>query len=57
MSKLSKRQNGFSAVEVIILLVVLGLIGFVAMRVLDSNDADTNDGTTQIEEAADLEPA
>ena len=59
MSKLT-RQAGFGVVEIILVLAVLGLIGFVGWRLYDQNKADTmteqtNSSDTPIEKAEDLD--
>jgi predicted negative regulator of RcsB-dependent stress response len=55
------KQAGFSAVEFILVIAVLGLLGFIGWRVYDANKPVEND-TTQtevsdepIEKAEDLE--
>jgi predicted negative regulator of RcsB-dependent stress response len=61
MNKLLK-QAGFGAVEAILLLAVVGVLGFIGWRVYDQNkNADTpatttqNNTTTPIESAEDLD--
>lgn len=33
-----KKQNGFGAVEIVLLIVIVGLIGFVIWRVMDARN-------------------
>lgn len=63
--KLNKNHYGFGAVEVILILAVLGLVGFLGWRLYEANKAPevetanstTSDDVPAIEKAEDLDAA
>lgn len=58
MSNKLKKQAGFSAVEFLIILVVVGIIAFAGYMVMQNQSdsyTDTRTNTSEIEEASDIE--